>query len=100
MICHRILGLNWFGSKCKVGFPEKNFEKYCAKLVAHGHKVAIVEQTETVKEKKQRIVVEKQHGRLTKSQKCLKRDLVQVMTKGTFFDHLQMSYEQKFIMCI
>lgn len=33
--------------KLHVGFPEKVLDKYLAKLVNLGHKVAIIEQTET-----------------------------------------------------
>jgi len=33
-----------------VGFPEKALDKYLAILVNHGHKVAVVEQTETPKQ--------------------------------------------------
>lgn len=36
--------------KLHVGFPEKALDKYLSILVNNGHKVAVIEQTETPKQ--------------------------------------------------
>ena len=49
IVCQKLLDLNWMGGakKLHVGFPEKALDKYLAKLVNLGYKVAVIEQTET-----------------------------------------------------
>jgi DNA mismatch repair protein MSH6 len=48
IICQRLLDLNWMGGgkKLHIGFPEKVLDKYLEKMVDHGYKVAVIEQTE------------------------------------------------------
>ena len=47
-----MLDLAWskLDKKLHVGFPEKMLDKYIQTLVDLGHKIAVVEQTETSKE--------------------------------------------------
>ena len=59
MVGHKQLDLNWMGDKMHCGFPEKTLDKYANLLVKLGHKVCIVEQTETVKEMEERISIAK-----------------------------------------
>ena len=57
IIGNQILDLNWMGNdsrKLHVGFPEKVLENKAEKLVAAGFKIAVIEQTETPEEMKER----------------------------------------------
>jgi DNA mismatch repair protein MSH6 len=40
--------------KLHIGFPEKVLDKYLAKMVNNGYKVAVIEQTETPKQLEER----------------------------------------------
>ena len=56
IICQKILDLNWMGGakKLHIGFPEKVLDKYLAIMVNHGHKIAVIEQTETPRQLEER----------------------------------------------
>ncbi len=84
IICQKLLDLNWMGGadKLHVGFPEKALDKYLSILVQQGHKVAVVEQTETPKQLEERIRIEKSNGK--KIDKVVKRDVIEMVTRGTF----------------
>jgi DNA mismatch repair protein MSH6 len=80
IIGNQILELNWMGNdsrKLHVGFPEKALERRAEKLVAAGFKIAVIEQTETPEEMKERF----KSG--DKGEKTIKRKLCNVYTKGT-----------------
>ena len=79
--------------KLHVGFPEKVLDKYLSKMVMHGYKVAVIEQTETPKMLEERIKREKPRE---KKDKCVKRDICQIATKGTFVD--RECYEAKYVL--
>ena len=51
IICHKLLDLAWMHEvkRLHVGFPEKLLDDYIEKLVGLGHKLVVVEQTETCK---------------------------------------------------
>jgi len=76
-----------------VGFPEKTLDKYLSLLVNHGYKVAVVEQTESVKgnPKFSKTVP-------LKDQQVMNREIVFTSTKGTFVD--KDSYEPRHVLAI
>ena len=76
----KYLDLNYMGRKQHAGFPEVALDKFVKKLVDLGFKTAIVEQTETERQLKERVKKEKS----TKNEKIIKRELVAVHTKGTY----------------
>ena len=85
IIGNQILDLNWVGNdpkKLHVGFPEKLLEYKAEKLVSAGFKIAVIEQMETVEQFKNRIKSEK-----VKSDKVIKRELCNVLTKGTYYKY-------------
>ena len=84
IIGNQILDLNWMGNdsrKLHVGFPEKALEAKAEKLVAAGFKIAVIEQTETPEEMKERF----KSG--DKGEKTIKRKLCNVYTKGTYYNY-------------
>ena len=84
IIGNQILDLNWMGNdsrKLHVGFPEKALEYKAEKLVAAGFKIAVIEQTETPEEMKERF----KSG--DKGEKTIKRKLCNVYTKGTYYNY-------------
>ena len=84
IIGNQILDLNWMGNdsrKLHVGFPEKALEKKAEKLVTAGFKIAVIEQTETPEEMKERF----KSG--DKGEKTIKRKLCNVYTKGTYYNY-------------
>jgi len=98
LICHKELDLNWMGGKMHVGFPEKALEKYGYELVSRGYKVCVVEQTETPKQMEERLKAEKKAG--IKSNKLIKREMVQVMSKGTYIDQNDPNHEPRYLLSI
>ena len=82
MTCHKELDLNWMGNKMSVGFPEKTLDAYAYTLVNRGYKVCVVEQTETPKQMEERLKLQK----TGKKEKIVRREVIQVMSKGTFVD--------------
>ena len=81
IIGNQILELNWMGNdpkKLHVGFPEKILEEKSRILINEGYKVAVVEQTETPEQLKER--VKKDNSKDT----CVNRELCNVFTKGTY----------------
>ena len=84
IICNQLLDIKWMGDdpkKLHVGFPEVVLESKASVLVEAGFKIAIIEQTETPKQLKERLKVEKG------SEKAVKRKLCAVLTKGTYFKY-------------
>jgi len=81
--------------KLHVGFPEKALEKYLKVLVANGHRVAVVEQTETPKQLEARMKQE----RGGKKEKCVNREICNVVTTGTFKDPNQ-GYEPRYVLAL
>ena len=82
IIGNQILDLNWMGNdpqKLHVGFPEKVVDTKAEKLVAAGFKIAVIEQTETPDQLKNRV----KSG--DKTEKTIKRELCNVYTKGTYY---------------
>ena len=82
IIGNQILDLNWMGNdpkKLHVGFPEKVLENKAEKLIAAGFKIAVIEQTETPDQFKNRF----KSGE--KGEKTIKRELCNVYTKGTYY---------------
>ncbi len=81
IIGNQILELNWMGNdpkKLHVGFPEKILEEKSRILINEGYKVAVVEQTETPEQLKER--VKKDNSK----DACVSRELCNVFTKGTY----------------
>ena len=81
IIGNQILELNWMGNdpkKLHVGFPEKILEEKSRILINEGYKVAVVEQTETPEQLKER--VKKDNSK----DACVNRELCNVFTKGTY----------------
>lgn len=84
IICNQLLDIKWMGDdpkKLHVGFPEVVLESKASVLVEAGFKIAIVEQTETPKQLKERL--KRDRG----SEKAVKRKLCGVLTKGTYFKY-------------
>ena len=105
IICQKILDLNWMGGikKLHVGFPEKALDKYLQILVGLGHKVAVIEQVETPRQLEERLKIAKKSGSVKKEDKCIARDIIQMVTRGTFqgssmFGEGSMSTEPKYIL--
>ena len=83
IIGNQILELNWMGNdpkKLHVGFPEKILEEKANKLINEGFKVAVIEQMETPEQLKERNLTS---GK--KKETCVKRELCNVFTKGTYY---------------
>lgn len=83
--------------KLHVGFPEKALDKYLVILVNQGYKVAVIEQTETPKMMEERLKQERGKGR--QSDKCVKREICNMVTKGTFKD-ANAGYEPKYVLAV
>ncbi|EAR96989.1 MutS domain III protein (macronuclear) [Tetrahymena thermophila SB210] len=94
LITHKELDLNWMGKKMHTGFPEKALDKMASKLISLGYKVAVAEQTETPEQMKQRLMREKS------GPKCVSRELVQVMTKGTYDQNNETDYQPRYLMSL
>lgn len=82
------LGLAFMGNTMHAGVPEVALDKFADKLVQLGYKVAIVEQTETERERKTRLSTSAAKG---PDAKVIKRDLIKVLTKGTYINPLDES---------
>jgi DNA mismatch repair protein MSH6 len=97
IICQKILDLNWMGGakKLHIGFPEKALDKYLSTMVNLGYKVAVIEQTETVRALEQRMKDGKAAGK--KVDKVVNRDIVEMVTKGTYLAK-DTGYEPRYIM--
>ena len=85
IICQKILDLNWMGGakKLHIGFPEKVLDKYLSIMVNLGYKVAVIEQTETPRELEERMREARAMGQ-KKVEKVVNRDIVEMVTKGTY----------------
>jgi DNA mismatch repair protein MSH6 len=84
IVGNKVLDLNWMGNdpgRLHVGFPEKVLEEKAYQLIQSGFKVAVIEQVETPQEMEVRL---KEQTKSTKADKCIKRELCNVFTKGTF----------------
>ena len=81
--------------KLQVGFPEKALDKYLEILVTNGHKVAVIEQTETPRMLQERLKSVK--GK-KKSDCVVKREICNMVTKGTFKDPNNVSYEPRYVL--
>jgi DNA mismatch repair ATPase MutS len=91
IIGNQILNLNWMGNdpkKLHVGFPENALSYRAEKLVNNGFKIAVIEQTETPEQLKNRV----KSG--NKVEKTVKRELCNVFTKGTYY---KFETDEKFI---
>jgi len=77
------LGLAFMGNTMHAGVPEVALDKFADKLVQLGYKVAIVEQTETERERKSRMSTGPKG-----QDKVIQRDLIKVLTKGTYVSPL------------
>lgn len=105
IIGNKFLDLNWMGNdpkKLHVGFPEKVLEEKAFVLVQNGFKVAVIEQVETPEELEERL---KKNNPKDKAEKCIKRDLCNVFTKGTYIHESQKfdnknNYKNKYCMTL
>lgn len=79
------LGLAFMGNKMHSGVPEVALNKFADQLVQLGYKVAIVEQTETERERQHRLSTSGIKGQ----DKVIKRDLIKVLTKGTYINPME-----------
>lgn len=94
IVGNKVLDLNWMGNdpkKLHVGFPEKVLEEKAYVLIQNGFKVAVIEQVETPEQLEERL---KKTKGASKVDKCIKRDLCNVFTKGTFM-HESAKFENK-----
>lgn len=94
LICHKLLDLNWMGRKMHVGFPEKALDKYLMTITNAGHRVCVVEQTETPKEMEKRL--KEQKG----GDKTINREPVQMISKGTYTNNFDTVYDSKYLLVI
>lgn len=98
----RELGLTYMkGEYAHAGFPEQAFNRMATALVERGYKVARIEQTETREMNTERT---KKMAKATKFDKVVRRELCQVITKGTQvfgqqFD-IPHDYEPRYIVAI
>ena len=91
-----------------VGFPEKALDKYLGILVNHGHKVAVVEQTETPKQMEIRLKKESNGKRSKKGEgiekeqeRLVRREVCNVVSKGTFIDNrISDGYEPRWVLAL
>jgi DNA mismatch repair protein MSH6 len=101
IVGNKVLDLNWMGNdpgRLHVGFPEKVLEEKAYQLIQSGFKVAVIEQVETPQEMEVRL---KEQTKSTKADKCIKRELCNVFTKGTFIFESEktenkVSYDNRF----
>ena len=98
IVCQNLLDLNWMGGakKLHVGFPEKALDKYLSILVGHGYKVAVIEQTETSRDLQERARKQREMGQ--KPDKCVTRDIIEMVTRGTYQSKENIGYEPKYIL--
>lgn len=101
IICQKLLDLNWMGGarKLHVGFPEKALDKYLSTMVNSGYKVAVVEQTETPKELERRMRASNWNTKY-KQERCVKREVCNVVTRGTFKDPKDTGYLPKYLLSL
>jgi len=79
-IAVKVLGFTYMkGKDAHAGFPEPGYGVFCEKLVAAGHKVARVEQTETPDSLKER----KKKTRTGKKPQVVNREVCSIMSAGT-----------------
>ena len=97
LICHQELDLNWMATRMHVGFPEKALEHFACLLINKGYKVCIVEHTETVKQMEERLV---KQPAISRGEKSIKREMVQVMSKGTYIDPNDLNHEPRILLSI
>jgi DNA mismatch repair protein MSH6 len=102
IVGNQVLELRWMGNdpnKLHVGFPEKVLEEKAAILVESGFKVAVIEQTEREKDRAERLSAE---GGKKKSanEKVIKRELCNVLTKGTYMAPNNNSYNNKYCVAL
>lgn len=97
-IGNKFLDLNWMGRKMHVGFPEKALERYAISLVNQGFKVAVIEQVETTKQMEERL---KNNRKSCKNEeKTIQRELVEIMTKGTYVSGNETHVESKYLLTV
>lgn len=84
-----------------MGFPEKMLDKYIQILVDMGHKIAVVEQTETTKEAAKRLddSFASRGSKAKGTEKVVKREIFGIFTKGTHVGGVQ-GYEPSYVMAI
>ena len=97
VICHQLLGLNWVGIRLQVGIPLQSFDFHVQKLVDAGYKVAVVDQLETPKQMEERVKNTKGNK---KDARLIRRDAVQILSKGTFAGKTYASAESRYLMAI
>jgi len=97
LICHRELDFNWMATRMHVGFPEGALDRFAPELVNRGYKVCVVEHTETPKQMEERL---KKNPLGSKEEKTIKREMVQVMSKGTFIDPNDTNYEPRILLSL
>ena len=78
----RDLGLMYMrGEQPHAGFPEKNYAMHAEQLARKGHRVVCIEQTETPEQ-----LAERKRNDKTCKDTVVRREMVQVLTKGTMVD--------------
>lgn len=78
----RDLGLMYMrGDQPHAGFPEKNYAMHAEQLARKGHRVVCIEQTETPDQ-----LAERKRKDKTCKDTVVRREMVQVLTKGTMVD--------------
>jgi len=87
LIVHRLVdsGLHMDGKRFFTYFHESNMAKYAPKILQAGHKVVIVEQMEDV---------------FTKEETLVRREVCQVLTRGSYTDITDADYASRFTLCI
>jgi DNA mismatch repair protein MSH6 len=91
-----------------VGFPEKALDKNLAILVNRGHKVAVVEQTETPKQMEIRLKREnagkkrkREDSESREQDRIVRREVCNVVSKGTFIDsRISEGYEPRWVLAL
>ena len=84
---HKLLDLkvNKWGKWTYVNFYETSLPKYSPKILGNGHKIVLVEQMEESKKGDKDLV---------------KREICQILTRGTAIENQELDYSSRFVLCI
>jgi DNA mismatch repair protein MSH6 len=102
IVGNQVLELRWMGNdpnRLHVGFPEKILEEKAAILVQNGFKVAVIEQTEKEKDRAERLSTST-NKKSSASDKLVKRELCNVLTKGTYMAPNNNTYNNKYCVAL
>ena len=99
-ILNRLTEYNNWTAHYMTGFHENRLAKYTEILVRNGHKVVIVEQTETSRQMMKRVEEELAKDPNAKPLKIVSRKLYAIYTSGTYFNVEQMEPDPRYILSL